>query len=105
MLALVLAYTPRVVPPVGITSSSEPESLAPSIALVAGAVLVSAYLLVTRDTKQAIALPTDDEKSFIVELDEEIDPTSFYPKLRRRKLALIGFVAAAFAVSASGRTK
>jgi len=99
MLALVLAYTPHLVPSFGTQSSTEPVSLAPSIGLVGGAVLVSAYLLLTRSNKQAIALPTEDEKSFIVEVDEEVDPASFYPGLRRRKLALVGFITAAFAVA------
>lgn len=98
MLALVLAYKPYLVPSFAVTSSAGPESVAPSIGLVAGGLVVTSYILLTRSTKGAIALPADDEKSFIVEVDEEVDPGSFYPKLRRRKLALIGLVTGAFAV-------
>lgn len=100
MLALLMLHAPQLVLQLSSTSSSpEPVSLAPSLGLLAAALVAVIYLLLTRSTKQAIALPTEDEKSFIVELDSEISPRLFYPGLRRRKLALVGLLVASFGVS------
>ena len=69
-------------------------SLIPPTALLATSLVAAAYLVYSRDTSQAIALPTSSNglKTSVhddpLDIDVELEPDVFYPRLRVKKLAL-----------------
>lgn len=72
----------------------DPTSLIPPILLLGIALFAAVYLFFTRSTKQPIFLPTTDDhappsaQDDPLDIDVEIDPEGFYPRLRLKKLAL-----------------
>lgn len=74
----------------------DPTSLVPSSALVGIALFASLYLFFTRSKGQPIALPLTNTqpppsaKDDPLDIDVEVDPDVFYPRLRVKKLALFG---------------
>lgn len=74
----------------------DPTSLVPSSALFGIALFASLYLFFTRSKGQPIALPLTNTppppsaKDDPLDIDVEVDPDVFYPRLRIKKLALFG---------------
>jgi len=74
----------------------DPTSLVPPCALVGIAVFAALYLFFTRSKGQPIALPLTNTqpppsaKDDPLDIDVEVDPDVFYPRLRVKKLALFG---------------
>ncbi|GAA6061872.1 hypothetical protein JCM10212_000513 [Sporobolomyces blumeae] len=80
------------------------SSLVPPLVLVALDLVAVTYLALTRQRGPAIQLPTtastsSDRLPVLVERDDESDPDRFYPKLRRRKLAVLALNGSILAVS------
>lgn len=77
----------------------DPSSIAPPLVLLGIALIGASYLILTRRSKQPIALPLDhtpvtglSDKDKPLDIDYEIDPDGFYPRLRLKKLVLLGIL-------------